>query len=133
MKTASTATTYELTYFDAPGRAEHIRPMLHAAGLNFTDNRFPFEEWAKIQPQTPLGVVPTMKIDGKTYCQSNVSALVGTNRYEGHHLIIQCLLLLFLFDISRHFFALLRLGSRKIRCQVGWFLSHRSARSVGSR
>mmetsp|Transcript_18052 Transcript_18052/g.29913 ORF Transcript_18052/g.29913 Transcript_18052/m.29913 type:complete len:204 (-) Transcript_18052:196-807(-) len=69
-----TAATYELTYFDAPGRAEHIRPMLHAAGIDFKDNRFHFKDWAKIQPGTPLGVVPTMKIGNTTYCQSNALA-----------------------------------------------------------
>jgi hypothetical protein len=71
--TPSAATTYELTYFDTAGRAGHIRPMLHAAGLEFTDYRFPFQEWGNIQPTTPLGVVPTLKIGNTTYCQSNVS------------------------------------------------------------
>lgn len=72
MAPAATA-SYELVYFDTAGRAGHIRPMLHAAGLEFTDNRFSFKEWGKIKPTTPLGVVPMLKIGNMTYCQSNVS------------------------------------------------------------
>jgi len=64
--------SYELTYFDGPFRAEPIRIMLHAAGLDFKDIRFGFDEWDAIKPKTPLGVVPTLKIDDIIYCQSSV-------------------------------------------------------------
>ena len=67
--------SYEITYFDAGGRAEPIRIMLYAAGVDFTDNRFKGPEWPAIKSTTPLGAVPTLKIDDVTYCQS----LVGPN------------------------------------------------------
>ncbi len=64
--------SHELTYFDAAGRAEPIRVMLHAAGVEFKDNRFAKPEWPTIKATTPLGAVPTLKIDDVTYCQSLV-------------------------------------------------------------
>jgi glutathione S-transferase len=62
--------THELMYFDAAGRAEPIRILLHAAGIPFTDTRFKGTEWPEIKPTTPLGGVPVLKIDGKPHCQS---------------------------------------------------------------
>lgn len=60
----------ELTYFDFPGRAEVIRILLHSAGADFKDNRFPFSDWPSIKPKTPLGQVPVLNIDGTDHCQS---------------------------------------------------------------
>ncbi|CAB9519524.1 S-transferase class-mu 28 kDa isozyme [Seminavis robusta] len=60
----------EVIYFDAPGRAEPIRIMLHAAGLSFTDTRFPGKDWPTVKPTTPLGFVPVLKVNGNAYCQS---------------------------------------------------------------
>lgn len=61
---------HEFIYFGAKGRGEAIRVMLHAAGVEWKDNRFEVSEWAEIKPTTPLGAVPILKIDGNTYCQS---------------------------------------------------------------
>ena len=61
---------HELIYFGAKGRGEAIRVMLHAAGVEWKDTRFKYSDWADIKPTTPLGSVPVLKIDGKTYCQS---------------------------------------------------------------
>jgi prostaglandin-H2 D-isomerase / glutathione transferase len=61
----TSATTYELTYFDAPGRGEAIRILLHAAGVEFTDTRIQSSaDWTTIQPTTPLGSVPILTING---------------------------------------------------------------------
>lgn len=65
---------YELVYFDAAGRAEATRILLHAAGVKFTDTRIKFDDWPTMKAKTPLGFVPILKVDGKPYCQS--SALV---------------------------------------------------------
>lgn len=67
---------YELIYFNGAGRAETIRIMLHAAGVDFEDTRFAFNEWQEIKPTTPLGSVPVLKIDDAEYCQSTVSRLM---------------------------------------------------------
>jgi prostaglandin-H2 D-isomerase / glutathione transferase len=67
--------SYEVCYFDAAGRAEAIRVMLHAAGVEFKDNRLKGPDWPTIKPTTPLGAVPTLKIDDVTYCQSLVRPL----------------------------------------------------------
>lgn len=62
--------TYEVLYFDLKGRADTIRLLLHAAGVDFKDTRIPFAEWPAIKPTTPLGNIPVLKIDGTDYCQS---------------------------------------------------------------
>lgn len=41
------APKYILNYFDLPGRAEAVRIMFHAAGVEFTDNRLDRLEWNK--------------------------------------------------------------------------------------
>jgi prostaglandin-H2 D-isomerase / glutathione transferase len=60
----------ELKYFQGPGRAEPIRIMLHAAGVDFLDTRFGYADWQAVKPTTPLGSVPVLTIDGTTFCQS---------------------------------------------------------------
>jgi glutathione S-transferase len=70
--------TYELLYFDGPGRAETIRICLHAANLDFTDTRFAGKDWPSIKSTTPLGSVPVLKIDGIQHAQS-----VALARYAG--------------------------------------------------
>lgn len=60
----------ELKYFDAPGRAEPIRIMLHAAGVDFTDNRSCGTNWPAFKLTTPLGSVPVLNVDGTDFCQS---------------------------------------------------------------
>ena len=37
--------SYKFTYFDARGRGELCRYILHAAGQKFVDERFTFEQW----------------------------------------------------------------------------------------
>ena len=66
----SASTEMELVYFDVPGRAEPIRIMLHAAGIDFVDTRISGKDWATIKPTTPLGFVPILKMGGKEYSQS---------------------------------------------------------------
>lgn len=62
----------ELTYFDAPGRAEPIRIALRLAGLPFKDTRLTFPEFAekKATGAFPLGSLPVLTIDGVTFPQT---------------------------------------------------------------
>jgi prostaglandin-H2 D-isomerase / glutathione transferase len=62
--------THKLLYFDIPGRGEAIRILLHAAGIGFTDTRFPSADWKTIKPTTPLGSVPVLTINGTDHVQS---------------------------------------------------------------
>jgi prostaglandin-H2 D-isomerase / glutathione transferase len=79
------ASNYEVTYFDAKGRAEAIRVFLHAAGIEFKDTRMKRDEWPEIKPKTPLGFVPTLKINEVTYSQSSVSYLsLNRNTPQNH-------------------------------------------------
>jgi hypothetical protein len=109
--------SYELTYFDAAGRAEPIRVMLHAAGVEFRDNRFPKQDWPAIKSTTPLGALPTLKIGDVTYCQSLVCPYC-----------FECTL--FLCNTTLHLVKTLHLGSCQICSQVSWFLPWRSTRSL---
>lgn len=62
----------ELTYFNAPGRAEPVRVALFLAGLPFIDNRVDFAGFAALKAQgtLPLGSVPVMDIDGLRLAQT---------------------------------------------------------------
>lgn len=60
----------EVIYFDGAGRAEAVRILLHAAGLKFTDTRIKGADWPELKKTTPLGFLPILKVDGKSYCQS---------------------------------------------------------------
>jgi hypothetical protein len=69
----SSAMSHELTYFDLPARAEALRVVLHASGINFKDNRLSFADWPPIKPTTLLGEIPNLRIGNEVFCQSPVS------------------------------------------------------------
>lgn len=70
---------YKLTYFDIDGgRAEPIRIALHAAGIDFEDNRISFDQFAEMRLTTPFNTVPVFEIDGAQITQSN-----SLSRYIG--------------------------------------------------
>lgn len=41
--------TYKLIYFDARGRAEHIRYIFAYVGIDFVDERIPKESWPELK------------------------------------------------------------------------------------
>lgn len=70
---------YKLTYFDIDGaRGEPARIAFHSAGIDFEDNRVPFDVFFKSQASYPFHAVPTLEIDGEIITQSN-----AINRYVG--------------------------------------------------
>ena len=72
-------TNYRITYFDIDGgRAEPVRIALHAAGIDFEDNRIAFPEFAEMRGSTRFNSVPVLEIDGKAVTQTN-----GMCRYIG--------------------------------------------------
>jgi len=63
---------YKLTYFDVDGgRAEPIRIALHAAGIEFEDQRISFAEFGQTRTKFRFNAVPVLEIDGKQLTQSN--------------------------------------------------------------
>jgi prostaglandin-H2 D-isomerase / glutathione transferase len=85
--------TMKLMYFDAPGRAEPVRILLHAAKVDWTDERVAGSDWPKIKGTTPLGSMPTLTVNGTDFCQS-----VAIQRYAAK---------LAGFDVSDPFLALI--------------------------
>ncbi|XP_013071554.2 glutathione S-transferase 4-like isoform X2 [Biomphalaria glabrata] len=60
----------KLLYFEDRGRAEVSRIILAAAGKEYEDVRFPFEDWPKFKPETPYGQAPALSVDGVVYAQT---------------------------------------------------------------
>ena len=72
-------THYKLTYFDLDGgRAEPARIALHAAGIEFEDDRIGHAEFGSRRHSFPFLCVPVLEIDGQPVTQSNaINAYVG--------------------------------------------------------
>lgn len=63
---------YKLTYFDFDGgRGEPIRIALHAAGIEFEDERLAFSDFSAAQPGFRFYAVPVLTVDGAQITQSN--------------------------------------------------------------
>ena len=62
----------ELTYFDAPARAEVTRLVLAYGNVSFKDTRLSFEQYGaeKSSLDLPFGQVPTLQVGGKAFGQS---------------------------------------------------------------
>jgi glutathione S-transferase len=71
--------SFKLTYFDFDGgRGEPIRIALHAAGIEFEDERLSFEEFGKMRHSLRFSSLPILTIDGKAVTQSNaISRYIG--------------------------------------------------------
>eukprot|EP00058_Branchiostoma_floridae_P024902 XP_002610392.1 hypothetical protein BRAFLDRAFT_209284 [Branchiostoma floridae] len=64
------APKYKLSYFDMRARAEPTRMMFAAAGIDFEDDRIPFDKWPALKGTTPMGQLPVLDVDGVKLCQS---------------------------------------------------------------
>lgn len=70
---------YKLTYFDFDGgRGEPVRITLHAAGLEFEDERWAFPEFQEKRGTVRFNALPVLAIDGVAVTQSNAQC-----RYVG--------------------------------------------------
>ena len=65
-------TSYKLTYFDFDGgRGEPIRIALHAAGIEFEDERLSFEQFSEMRHGTPFSALPVLSVGGADISQTN--------------------------------------------------------------
>lgn len=70
---------YKLTYFDIDGgRGEVTRIALHAAGIEFEDNRISFPEFGEARRNMRFNAVPVLEVDGEEVSQSD-----AMSRYVG--------------------------------------------------
>lgn len=76
-----------LTYFDFSGsRGEECRLALHAAGVEFTDNRIKAgPAWLELKPNVPYGSMPVLEIPGKPPLGQSNAILVYIGREHGMH------------------------------------------------
>ena len=63
---------HKLIYFDIPGgRGEPLRIAMHAAGIDYTDERWTFPEFGDKRSELRFRAVPVLEIDGEVVTQSN--------------------------------------------------------------
>ncbi|XP_078702009.1 hematopoietic prostaglandin D synthase-like [Branchiostoma floridae x Branchiostoma belcheri] len=62
--------SYKLTYFNGRGRAETIRLLFAAGGIQYEDVRIEGEQWPALKPNTPFGHLPILEVDGVTLSES---------------------------------------------------------------
>jgi len=76
----------KITYFDAPvSRGEECRLALHAAGVDFEDNRIKREQWPGLKPTTPFGGLPVFEVEGHAPLGQTNAILVLIGRQHGLH------------------------------------------------
>ncbi|XP_012062868.1 PREDICTED: glutathione S-transferase-like [Atta cephalotes] len=81
---------YKLTYFKDGAVGEPSRYLLSYCGIKFEDVRLTMEEWPKHKSNMPMGQLPILEIDNKTYHQSRAIArfiakkgnLYGSDEFE---------------------------------------------------
>uniref|UniRef100_A0A914VP22 glutathione transferase n=1 Tax=Plectus sambesii TaxID=2011161 RepID=A0A914VP22_9BILA len=73
-------TSFKLFYFPLRGRAESIRLLFAHAGVQFTDERIPRDQWPAMKEQMPLKQVPVLEVDGKVRIAQSTAIL----RYLAH-------------------------------------------------
>ncbi|XP_076659485.1 glutathione S-transferase-like isoform X2 [Halictus rubicundus] len=66
--------SYKLIYFNARGRAEHIRYIFAYTGIDYVDERIPKDSRQELKKSMPYGMLPVLEIDGKLIPQSNAIA-----------------------------------------------------------
>nr|XP_033200362.1 hematopoietic prostaglandin D synthase-like [Bombus vancouverensis nearcticus] len=74
--------TYKQIYFNARGRAEHIRYIFAYTGIEYTDERIPEELWPEYKDSMPYKKLPVLEIDGTPVAQSNAVARYLAKKYD---------------------------------------------------
>ncbi|XP_050495887.1 hematopoietic prostaglandin D synthase-like isoform X2 [Bombus huntii] len=89
--------TYKLIYFNARGRAEHIRYIFAYTGIEYTDERIPEELWPEYKDckreesiftfivqlsAMPYKKLPVLEVDGKPVAQGNAVAPYLARKYD---------------------------------------------------
>ena len=77
----SIMSNYKLIYFNSRGRAEASRYIFAQAGVEYEDKRVDKEEWLQLKPSTPTGMLPILKVDGKTLIGGGVISRFLAERF----------------------------------------------------
>nr|AAA29402.1 S-crystallin [Nototodarus sloanii] len=76
---------YTLYYFNGRGRAEICRMLMAAAGVQYTDKRFEFNEWDKYRNDMPSMCVPVLDIDGQNKMPETMAIARYLARENGYY------------------------------------------------
>nr|ABO26603.1 sigma class glutathione-s-transferase 2 [Haliotis discus discus] len=74
--------TYKLRYFNARGFGEVSRLLFALAGQEYEDVRFTQETWPAEKPNTPLGQMPVLDVDGQSFGQSSAISRFLARRFN---------------------------------------------------
>lgn len=72
---------YKLTYFNVRARAEILKLIFAAAGVEFEDNRLEGPQWPGLKPTTPFGSMPLLEVDGVTLAQTKAIGRFLAHRF----------------------------------------------------
>uniref|UniRef100_A0A1B6DE31 glutathione transferase n=1 Tax=Clastoptera arizonana TaxID=38151 RepID=A0A1B6DE31_9HEMI len=78
---AENMSKYKLIYFNARGRAEHIRFIFAYAGIEYEDVRVSKETWSTMRHTVPFGMLPVLEMDDVVLGQSNAIARYLARQY----------------------------------------------------
>jgi len=74
--------TYKLIYFNVRARAEIIRLIFAAAGVEYEDVRIERDQWPAMKPETPFGQLPVLEVDGVKLSQSNACSRYLARKFD---------------------------------------------------
>nr|XP_033200361.1 glutathione S-transferase-like [Bombus vancouverensis nearcticus] len=74
--------TYKQIYFNARGRAEHIRYIFAYTGIEYTDEWIPEELWPEYKDSMPYKKLPVLEVDGKPVAEADDVARYLARMYD---------------------------------------------------
>ncbi|XP_036358739.1 S-crystallin SL20-1-like [Octopus sinensis] len=77
--------SYTLYYFNGRGRAEVLRMLFSAAGVQFQDKRIEFSEWSHYKSKAPCRCLPYLEIDSATKIPESMAISRYLAREFGFH------------------------------------------------
>ena len=85
--------SYQLTYFNAKGRAEVIRWLFAIAGQPYEDKRIEMDKWPAIKSTMPFGAIPILIVtQGSSTFTLSQSLTIGKLIRQIEHAVLSSLI-----------------------------------------